>query len=74
MSNHEVTSFQPCTFGDGGFYYHDNADRIVCSCGWRSAPVVRDRKALVALFEVHARLAMETLPVVAIKSLPAGNQ
>ncbi len=51
---HELTKFKPCTFGDGGFYYHDNADRAVCSCGWISA-ASQDKTALVALFEIHTK-------------------
>jgi hypothetical protein len=51
---HELTRFRECTFGDGGYYYHDGYDRAVCSCGWKSAPS-RDHKALVALFEIHQR-------------------
>jgi hypothetical protein len=51
---HELARFQACTFGDGGFYYHDGADRAVCSCGWVSAAVQRDKPTLVALFRIHA--------------------
>lgn len=52
--SHELVRFKECTFGDGGFYYHDNADRAVCSCGWVSA-ASQNKPALVALFEVHAK-------------------
>lgn len=52
--NHELKHFQPCTFGDGGFYYHDGADRAVCSCGWKSAAVQRDKLSLIALWKIHA--------------------
>jgi hypothetical protein len=51
---HELALFKMCTFGDGGFYYHDGANRAVCSCGWISA-ASQDKSALVALFEVHAK-------------------
>ena len=56
-NKHELACFQACTFGDGDFYYHDGADRAVCSCGWKSAAIQRDKRALIALFEVHARRA-----------------
>ncbi len=59
--SHEVVRFKPCTFGDGGFYYHDGADRAVCSCGWISA-ASKDQMALVALFEVHAKREEESRP------------
>ena len=49
---HALTRFQPCTFGDGGYYYHDGYDRAVCSCGWTSAPS-RNHDALVSLWKVH---------------------
>jgi hypothetical protein len=51
-SRHEVVGFRACTFGDGGHYYHDGYDRLVCSCGWISAPS-RDHLALVAIFKIH---------------------
>lgn len=50
---HELAYFHQCTFGDGGFYYHDGADRAVCTCGWKSAAIQRDHSALVALFKIH---------------------
>ena len=50
---HELVRFKMCTFGDGGFYYHDNADRAICSCGWESAAVQHDKQALVALWKIH---------------------
>lgn len=50
---HELVEFRACTFGDGGFYYHDGADRAVCSCGWKSAAAQRDKTALVALWKIH---------------------
>ena len=50
---HELVDFRACTFGDGGFYYHDGADRAICSCGWKSAAVQRDKTALVALWKAH---------------------
>ena len=52
---HEFVGFKECTFGDGGFYYHDGADRALCSCGWKSAPVQGDKTALVMLWEAHAK-------------------
>lgn len=52
---HELKYFKMCTYGDGGFYYHDNADRAVCTCGWESAAIKNDKSALVALFAVHAK-------------------
>lgn len=58
---HELAYFDPCTFGDGGFYYHDGADRAVCTCGWKSA-ASRDQKALVALFDLHQRSTREDTP------------
>lgn len=51
---HEIDCFKACTFGDGGFYYHDNADRAVCSCGWTSA-ASQDKSALVAMHTAHAQ-------------------
>lgn len=54
---HELVEFQECTFGDGGFYYHDGADRAVCSCGWKSTAVQRDKLVLVALWKAHCELA-----------------
>lgn len=51
---HELSHFKYCAFGDGGFYYHDNADRAVCTCGWTSAAST-DRRALVALFALHVQ-------------------
>jgi hypothetical protein len=54
---HELVEFRPCTFGDGGFYYHDGADRAVCSCGWVSAAVQRDKTALIALWKAHRETA-----------------
>ena len=54
-TKHELTGFAMCTFGDGGYYYHDGFDRATCSCGWKSAPS-RDHKALVALWDIHQRV------------------
>jgi len=51
---HQLVRFNMCTFGDGGYYYHDGYDRVICSCGWKSA-ASRDHKALVALWEIHSR-------------------
>lgn len=56
-TDHNLDYFKPCSFGDGGFMYHDGADRAVCSCGWKSAAIQRDKKALIALWEAHVRLA-----------------
>ncbi len=53
---HELVEFRPCTSGDGGFYYHNGADRAICSCGWKSAAVQRDKTALVALWKAHCEL------------------
>jgi hypothetical protein len=52
-NKHELVEFKPCTFGDGGFYYHDGADRAICSCGWKSAAIQRDNLALIALWKIH---------------------
>jgi len=52
---HELVRLKECTFGDGGFYWADGADRAVCSCGWTSAAIQRDKSALVALFAIHAK-------------------
>lgn len=49
---HELAYFSQCTFGDGGYYYHDGYDRAVCTCGWKSA-ASNKHEALVALFKVH---------------------
>lgn len=54
---HELEEFRPCTHGDGGFYYHDGADRAICSCGWESAAIQRDKVALIALWKVHKETA-----------------
>lgn len=54
---HELVEFRACTFGDGGYYYHDGADRAICSCGWKSAAVQRDKTALVVLWKAHCELA-----------------
>lgn len=51
---HELSRFQKCSGGDAGFYWADGADRVVCSCGWTSAAIQRDKKALVALWGIHA--------------------
>lgn len=56
-SEHELIEFRPCTFGDGGFSYADGADRAVCSCGWLSAAVQRDKGTLVALWKIHSETA-----------------
>ncbi len=53
VSQHELSYFKPCQFGDGGYFHADGADRVVCSCGWQSAAVQRDKSALVALWKVH---------------------
>lgn len=58
-AKHELTRFDRCSFGDGGFYHGDNAHRAVCSCGWKSA-ASRDQKALIALWDVHQRCAPKT--------------
>lgn len=58
---HQMTGFDQCTFGDGGYYYHDGYDRATCSCGWRSAPS-RDHKALVMLWDIHKRDAAAADP------------
>lgn len=57
---HELAGFKPCTFGDGGFYYHDGADRAICSCGWKSAAIQRDKKALIELWNIHRETAQGT--------------
>lgn len=57
IKQHELVGFRECTFGDGGFYYHDGADRAICSCGWKSVAVQRDKTALVALWKIHVELA-----------------
>lgn len=58
MAKHELAELRPCTFGDGGFYYADNANRAVCSCGWTSAPIRRDNKALIELWKDHRDQAL----------------
>ena len=40
-----------------GYHWPDGADRAVCSCGWISAAIQRDKPALIALWEVHAKRA-----------------
>ena len=57
VQQHELVRLRACTFGDGGFYYHDGADRAVCSCGWLSAAIQRDKPALIALWEIHSKRA-----------------
>jgi hypothetical protein len=57
-NKHELNRFEPCTFGDGGYYYHDGADRAICSCGWKSAAVQRNKTALVALWKAHCELSL----------------
>lgn len=52
-TRHELIAFRPCTFGDGGYYYHDGADRAICSCKWKSAAVQRNQQALIALWKIH---------------------
>ncbi len=52
---HELLEFRACTFGDSGYYYHDGADRAICSCGWKSAAIQRDKTALVALWKAHTK-------------------
>ena len=59
---HELLCFQMCTFGDGGYYYHDNADRAVCACGWISAPIQNDKSALILLWKAHAEMATNSEP------------
>lgn len=54
---HELVELRACAFGDGGFYYHDGADRAICSCGWESTAVQRDKTALVALWKAHCESA-----------------
>ena len=49
---HELAYFRECTFGDGGYYYHDGYDRAICSCGWKSAPS-RKQSVLVSLWKIH---------------------
>lgn len=61
---HELVEFQPCTFGDGGFYYHDGADRAICSCGWESAAVQRDKVALVELWKAHREAASTRIAII----------
>lgn len=55
---HELVEFRPCTDGDGGFYYHDGADRAICSCGWESAAIQREKVALIALWKAHREIAV----------------
>jgi len=62
---HELIRFEPCTFGDGGFYYHDGADRAICSCGWKSAAIQSDKQALISLWKIHRDCV--------VKSPPAGG-
>ena len=57
QKQHELVEFRACAFGDGGFYYHDGADRAICSCGWESAAVQRDKTALVAIWKIHQESA-----------------
>ena len=54
-AQHELSHFSKCTFGGGGLYYHDGADRAICSCGWKSAAVQCNKRALIALWEIHKR-------------------
>src|SRR5262245_26795712 len=61
-NNHELVRFEPCTFGDGGFYYHDAADRAICSCGWKSAAVQHDKTALIGLWKAHCELSQMSKP------------
>lgn len=63
---HELAQFKACTFGDGGFYYHDNADRAVCTCGWTSA-ASQDKRALVTLWEVHVKRTDVVQPALLIR-------
>lgn len=59
---HELVEFRACVFGDGGFFYHDGADRAVCSCGWKSAAVQHDKKALIELWKAHREVILIAAP------------
>lgn len=54
VTEHELSRFVRCSFGDGGYYNADNAHRAVCSCGWTSAAST-DKRALVDLWRIHSR-------------------
>lgn len=55
---HELVGFRACTFGNGGFFYHDGADRAICSCEWKSAAVQRGKIAPIELWKIHREAAI----------------
>jgi len=54
VSRHDLVRFEECSLFNSAYEYARGYDRAVCSCGWVSAPL-NDRKALVLLFDSHAR-------------------
>ena len=51
---HKLTHFAECSLFNSEHAYADGYYRAICACGWKSA-VSRDHKALVALWELHAK-------------------
>lgn len=57
---HELQELQECSLGNtnGRYVWNDGYDRAICTCGWMSCPIKRDKKALIELFKIHVMVSL----------------
>ena len=54
MDQHEIAGFQEQKLSNSPCVWNDGYDRVVCTCGWTSVAVQRNKVALVAMHTAHA--------------------
>lgn len=57
---HELRELQAMTLGNsnGNYCWNDGWDRAICTCGWTSCPIQRNKVALIELFKVHVMVSL----------------
>jgi len=59
---HELACLEECSLANtnGQCIWNDGYDRAICTCGWKSCPIKRDKKALIELFKVHVMTSLRS--------------
>lgn len=57
---HELAEIQEQSLGNsnGQYVWNDGWDKAICSCGWKSCALKRDRKSLMELFKIHVLVSL----------------
>ena len=61
MMEHDISGFQEQSLSNSGYVWNDGFDRVICTCGWKSAAVQRNKVVLVAMHTTHAERATRNL-------------